>query len=331
MTNLTIVSGFLGAGKTTLLSQLIARSTSRAERCVVIENEFGSIGFDAALLARAGVQVHEINQGCVCCSLQVAFAETLERVLADPAPDRVFFEPSGIYIPDRLLDVLHSPACIQRCHISSFITVIDAQCFSKSRRSYGSFFQRQAEFADIFAISKTESLDALAIEDLQARLRRINPRAPQTIVSREHTSTTLLDGLLDANRLSVVVGSKSIAGFSEPRSTEEPDQLGHRGLESITCNLHPTILLPELEEILTEFASGRFGKIVRAKGTLANGVGKADFSLVSDAIEISLLSHSGPGGESSPVPGHGKIVVIGEALDKERIKARLRDRSCGPA
>jgi len=323
MTKLTIVSGFLGAGKTTLLRQLVARSTLRAECCVVIENEFGSIGFDAAQFSSTGVRVYEINQGCVCCSLQATFAETLERVLADPSPDRVFFEPSGIFIPDRLLDVLQAPAFHQRYGIASFITVIDAQRFQTSRRSFGSFFQRQAEFADVFAIGQTDSLDTLAIEELRSTLRRINPSAQQTMVAREHTPATVLDGLMDSNIVSVAKGATALAGLREPGAADGSFRADHHSLESLTCELPPAIRLSELEGILEELASGRFGKIVRAKGTLESDFGTADFSLVAETIEVSPLSFGRTDSESLPLPCGGKIVVIGEALDRAGIAARL--------
>lgn len=168
MVKLTIVSGFLGAGKTTLLRQLMVHSLQRHERCVVIENEFGAVGLDAALLARTGGPVHKLNHGCVCCTLKSSFAETLDGLLVDPLPDRIFFEPSGIFIPDSLLDIVRSPDRARFCRVASFVTVVDARSFKLCRRKFGSFFRKQAEFADVLALGKTESLDSAALDELQS-------------------------------------------------------------------------------------------------------------------------------------------------------------------
>ena len=330
MVKLTIVSGFLGAGKTTLLRQLIVQSLLREERCVVIENEFGSVGLDAALLARTGVPVHELNHGCVCCTLKTSFAETLESILVPPLPDRIFFEPSGIFIPDSLLDIVRSPDFAGFCRVASFITVVDARSFNVCRRKFGSFFRKQAEFADVLALSKTESLDSAALDDLQSELREVNPRAIQMLTARDGVSATSLDALLDGNTgLAESAGKESQPAFCLTVSTASrlrfrqvsPD--GH-GFEMFACQLPASMGIGDLTKILNELAGDRFGNIIRAKGQLWADDGWIEFSLVTGTVEIAPPRLADSQEQPEVINSFGEIVVIGEELDKIALQALLR-------
>jgi len=332
MVKLTVVSGFLGAGKTTLLRQLIVRSVSQTEHCVVVENEFGAIGFDAALLARTGVQVHELNQGCICCTLQTNFSDTLKNILTAPLPDRVFFEPSGIFIPDRFLATLRSPEFAQRCQIASFITVVDAQNFISCQKKYGSFFHRQAEFADILAIGKFEDLDTQALKNVQAALLQINPRVRQLWVSREDVSSTTLDEMLDGNMRTTNSISRGLPLALDTQARTEhfirfrPARPEEHNLEVVSGQLPESMGIGDLEKLLIKLASGRFGNILRVKGTLWHDTCSIDFSLVAGSVEI--MKSRPIDREEQPDSEHsgGMIVVIGETLDKHGLRevARLR-------
>ena len=330
MVKLTIVSGFLGAGKTTLLRQLIVQSLAQGERCVVIENEFGSVGLDAALLARTGVPVHELNHGCVCCTLKSTFAETLESILSAPLPDRIFFEPSGIFIPDSLLGVVQAPEFARRCRVASFVTVVDALSFSNCRKKFGSFFERQAEFADILALAKTDALDARALEALQAELCRINPRALQIQAAREGTSRASLETMLDSKngeaismqQDSSVAGQKTGATKSSIRF--RPVLPNGHGFEMLTSQLPASMDRGELTELLTSLASGRFGNIIRAKGQMRVDNALIDFSLADGSIDIAEPRAIGLKEQLGATDRFGEIVIIGESLGKTGLRALLQ-------
>jgi len=330
MVNLTIVSGFLGAGKTTLLRQLIVQSLSRQERCVVIENEFGSVGLDAALLARTGVPVHELNNGCVCCTLKASFAETLESILVDPLPDRIFFEPSGIFIPDSLLDIVRSPDFARTCRVASFVTVVDAKNFSNCRRKFGSFFRKQAEFADILALSKTESLDSAALDDLRSELLGVNPMAIQMLIARDGVSASNLDAMLDGN----AGQDKLIVKESQPPSDAaasttsrirfRPVSPGGHGLEMFAGHFPASMGIADLTKILHELVGGRFGNIARAKGQLWADNCWIDFSIVTGTVEISVPRPVDSQEPQKVVNSFGEIAIIGEDLDKTALQELLR-------
>jgi len=331
MVELTIVSGFLGAGKTTLLRQLILHSLSRGERCVVIENEFGSVGLDAALLARTGVPVHELNHGCVCCTLKSSFVETLRQALSGEVPDRIFFEPSGIFIPDAFLETLREPEFFGRCHVAPFITVVDAKAFSLYPKKFGPFFRRQAEFADVLAISKAGEQSAAFIDELQAELREINPRAVQLLIPREGIAVPDLEAMLDGGTGFAETASREALPISKPLVAQgkharfrmvTPDE---HGFEKMSGRLPASMNIAELNEILSDLTSGRYGNVVRAKGQLRKDVGWVDFSVVGGSIDIAELrpaSREDRFETSSPL---GQIVVIGEGLDKVKLRERLDD------
>jgi len=330
MVNLTIVSGFLGAGKTTLLRQLIVQSLSRQERCVVIENEFGSVGLDAALLARTGVPVHELNNGCVCCTLKASFAETLESILVGPLPDRIFFEPSGIFIADSLLDIVRSPDFARTCRVASFVTVVDSKNFSNCRRRFGSFFRKQAEFADVLALSKTENLDSAALDELRSELHGINPRAIQILIARDGVSASNLDVMLDGNAgQATLVVKKSQPSSDAATSTasrirfRSVSPVGH-SFEVFAGHFPASIGIGDLTKILDELVSGRFGNVVRAKGQLWVENGWIDFSIVTGTVEISAPRPVDSRESEEVVNRFGEIAIIGEDLGKIALQELLR-------
>ena len=155
MTKIDIVSGFLGAGKTTLIKKLL-HEVFRGEKIVLIENEFGQIGIDGGFLKDAGVEITEMNSGCICCSLVGDFGAALKQVLADYAPDRIVIEPSGV---GKLSDVIAAVERVQAeapdLHLNSFVTVVDATKAKIYMKNFGEFFNNQVEHASAILLSRT--------------------------------------------------------------------------------------------------------------------------------------------------------------------------------
>ncbi len=155
MTKIDIFSGFLGAGKTTLIKKLIAEAYT-GEKLVLIENEFGEIGIDGGFMQDAGVEVTEMNSGCICCSLVGDFGEALKKVLADFAPDRILIEPSGV---GKLSDVIKAVQGIgsDDAVLNSYTTVVDAAKCKMYMKNFGEFFNDQVENAATIILSHTDS------------------------------------------------------------------------------------------------------------------------------------------------------------------------------
>ena len=176
MTKIDIISGFLGAGKTTLIKKLISESY-KGEKLVLVENEFGEIGVDGSFMQDAGIEVSEINSGCICCSLVGDFREALAKVVADYAPDRIIIEPSGV---GKLSDVIRAAKDADidgKAELNSFTAVVDGTKAKMYMKNFGEFFNDQIENASSIILSRTQKMDEAKLEAAVALLREHNPDA----------------------------------------------------------------------------------------------------------------------------------------------------------
>ena len=175
MTKVDIFSGFLGAGKTTLIKKLIGEAY-KGEKLVLIENEFGEIGIDGGFLQDAGIEITEMNSGCICCSLVGDFGEALKKVLDQYAPDRIIIEPSGV---GKLSDVI---TAVENIHsddivLNSFTTVVDAKKCKMYIKNFGEFFNNQVEHASAIVLSHTANLSDDKLANCVKMLREHNSKA----------------------------------------------------------------------------------------------------------------------------------------------------------
>ncbi len=176
MTKIDIISGFLGAGKTTLIKKLIAEAFE-GEKLVLIENEFGEIGIDGGFLKDAGVQITEMNSGCICCSLVGDFGTALKQVLTDYTPDRVIIEPSGV---GKLSDVIKAVKDVAEdvpVELNSFVAVVDAVKSKMYMKNFGEFFNNQIENASAIVLSRTQNMSEDKLQACVAELRKHNEKA----------------------------------------------------------------------------------------------------------------------------------------------------------
>ena len=175
MTKIDIFSGFLGAGKTTLIRKLIKEAFA-GEKLVLIENEFGEIGVDGAFMQDAGIEVTEMNSGCICCSLVGDFGKALKKVLETYAPDRILIEPSGV---GKLSDVIKAVEKVDSRDLilNSFTTVVDAKKAKIYMKNFGEFFNNQVENANSIILSRTAGMDPAKLSAAIALLREKNPEA----------------------------------------------------------------------------------------------------------------------------------------------------------
>ncbi len=176
MTKIDIVSGFLGAGKTTLIKKLIKESLS-GEQVVLIENEFGEIGIDGGFMKEAGIQITEMNSGCICCSLVGDFGTALKDVLEQFHPDRILIEPSGVGKLSDVIRAVQGVAETTDLDLHSFVTVVDAVKAKMYMRNFGEFFNNQVESANAVILSRTQNLTQEKLEDVVSMLREHNEKA----------------------------------------------------------------------------------------------------------------------------------------------------------
>ena len=173
MTTIDIFSGFLGAGKTTLIRKLI-QEAYKGEKLVLIENEFGDIAIDGGFLQDAGIEITEMNSGCICCTLVGDFTKALKKVISDYAPDRILIEPSGV---GKLSDVAAAVERVEDAKIGSKVTVVDAGKAKMYARNFGEFFNDQVASADLIVMSRTDTAGEKKILEATELLKGMNAEA----------------------------------------------------------------------------------------------------------------------------------------------------------
>ena len=201
MTKIDIISGFLGAGKTTFIKKMIDEVYA-GEKLVLIENEFGEVGIDGGFLKDSGIQISEMNSGCICCSLVGDFAKNLQEVLETYTPDRILIEPSGV---GKLSDVMTSVTDLEKSHdvkLNALVTVVNALKASKQMRAFGEFFNNQIEYATTVVLSRTQSATQDQLEFCVKQIQALNPKA--AII------TTPWDDIAGAQILKVIEGQDNL-------------------------------------------------------------------------------------------------------------------------
>ena len=176
MTKIDIISGFLGAGKTTFIKRLLKEAIS-GEKVVLIENEFGEIGIDGGFLKDAGIEIREMNSGCICCSLVGDFGKSLAEVLTKYAPDRVIIEPSGVGKLSDVMKAVRDVASEIEVELNSAVTVADASKVRMYMKNFGEFFNNQIENAGTIVLSRTDITDPKKIQTAVEMIRQHNKDA----------------------------------------------------------------------------------------------------------------------------------------------------------
>lgn len=201
MTKIDIISGFLGAGKTTFIKKML-QDVFLKEQVVLIENEFGEIGIDGGFLKDSGIEIREMNSGCICCSLVGDFGRSLQEVVEKYHPDRILIEPSGV---GKLSDVIRAVQDVQEqidAKLNSFTTVVDVTKCRIYSKNFGEFFSNQIEYAGAIILSRTDKAKQEKIEESVKILRGLNPKAP--------IITTPITQLSGEKLLETMEGSKSL-------------------------------------------------------------------------------------------------------------------------
>ena len=217
MTKIDIFSGFLGAGKTTLIKKLIAEAYT-GEQLVLIENEFGEIGIDGGFLQEAGINITEMNSGCICCSLVGDFGKALRQVMDTYHPDRILIEPSGV---GKLSDVIRAVQNLEMHDVvlNGFTTVVDASKAKMYMKNFGEFFNNQVEHASAIILSRTAGMSQEKLDACVALLREKNPTA--TIV------TTPWDELDGKQLLAAMERRDTLAAALEELAEEQEHEHHH--------------------------------------------------------------------------------------------------------
>ena len=218
MTKIDVVSGFLGAGKTTLIKKLLKEALD-GSKTVLIENEFGEIGIDGGFLKEAGIEIKEMNSGCICCSLVGDFGASLKEVISTYAPERILIEPSGVGKLSDVLKAVENVASELDVQVNSAVAVVDASKAKMYIKNFGEFFINQIQFAGTIILSRTDKVAGAKLEECVQLIRQHNSKA--TII------TTPLDQLDGRDVLETIEGADTLDEMMREMLAQVQDEHDH--------------------------------------------------------------------------------------------------------
>lgn len=320
MTKIDVVSGFLGAGKTTLIKKLLKEALD-GSKTVLIENEFGEIGIDGGFLKEAGIEIKEMNSGCICCSLVGDFGTSLKEVISTYAPERILIEPSGVGKLSDVLKAVENVAGDLDVEINSAVAVVDASKCKMYMKNFGEFFSNQIEYAGTIILSRTDKVDQAKLNACVEMIREHNDKA--TII------TTPLDQLDGREVLKTIEGADKLEDMMKEmlehiHDDHDEDECcdhehhHHHADEVFTSwgiETPNTYSAEDIEKILTALDSGEYGAILRAKGMVPAPDGTwVYYDYVPEEHDI----------RSGKPEVTGKICVIGSKLDEDKLAELFR-------
>ena len=331
MTIIDIFSGFLGAGKTTLIQKLIREGYTN-EKLVLIENEFGEIGIDSGFLKEAGIQITEMNAGCICCSLVGNFQQALVQVIEQYSPDRVIIEPSGV---GKLSDVIAAVKFVcekdSNLQLGCFITVADATKAKLYTKNFGEFYNDQIENAQTIILSRTQNILEQKLQETFEILRKANPTAAIITTPWEQlTAEQILQAGHNYQNWKNNILSNTQCDCNDHHHDHQCGCGDHHHDHQCGCGDHhhaeqvfssiaqettQKYTKEEIEFALTSLDSGDFGTILRAKGIVETAQGEwLHFDYVPGESNVRI--------GSSDVTG--RLCIIGSGLNTEGISALFR-------
>ena len=350
MTKIDVFSGFLGAGKTTLIKKLLKEGYD-GEKLVLIENEFGEIGIDGGFMKDAGIEVTEMNQGCICCSLVGDFGKALQKVLDEYSPDRIIIEPSGV---GKLSDVIKAVMDVKsdKIVLNSYTTVCDASKIKMYMKNFGEFYKNQVETAKTIVLSRTQKLSEEKLAEAVAMIKELNDHATIVTTSWDEISgKQILAAMENENKFAEDLLKEELEHHHHDDDEEchchdhehhhhdddeechchDHEHHHHDDDEECHCHDHEHHHHHHADEVFTSFgvetakkftkegleaalaklSSDEYGTVLRAKGIVAGENGWFEFDFVPEEYEIRAGSPDVT----------GKMCVIGSKLDEEKIKA----------
>ncbi|MBR6254204.1 MAG: GTP-binding protein [Clostridiales bacterium] len=342
-TKVDIFSGFLGAGKTTLIKKLIADGYN-GQKLVLIENEFGQIGIDGGFLKEAGIEITEMNSGCICCSLVGDFGTALKEVIDKYAPDRILIEPSGV---GKLSDVVAAVEKVEGTEVCGTVTVIDASKCKIYLKNFKEFYENQIKYAGTIILSRTGNIAQGKLDTAIELIREINDHSQIITTPWEQLSGTqireAIENPLTADDMAAALheaeehehhhhdheehehhhdhdhehehhhdhGPDCTCGCHDHDHDHEGHHHADEVFDSIGFETSKSFSEAAVKAALEELDSGDFGMILRAKGIVAGEDGNwIHFDYVPGEADV----------RTGAADVTGKLCVIGSKVDKEAVK-----------
>lgn len=326
MTRIDIISGFLGAGKTTLIKKLLGDAL-KGQQVVLIENEFGEIGIDGGFLKDAGIEIREMNSGCICCSLVGDFGAALKDVITKYHPDRIIIEPSGV---GKLSDVIKAVDGVEKeagVALNSATTVVDVMKCKMYLRNFGEFFENQVKSAGTIILSRTDKADTEKVEAAVKMLRELNPEAhiittPVEVLGGKKVLDTMEGAIINLAQVEEEEHHHHHHDHDHEHHHHHDDECGcghdhhhhHHADEVFTSwgqETVKTFTKEQIEGILKKLSEDTaYGMVLRAKGMVAGADGQwIYFDMVPEEYEVR---------DGAP-EFTGRICVIGSKLAEDKL------------
>ncbi|MCI6581422.1 MAG: GTP-binding protein [Oscillospiraceae bacterium] len=335
-----IYSGFLGAGKTTLIKKMIAEAYA-GEKVVLIENEFGEISIDGGFLKDAGIEITEMNSGCICCSLVGDFGESLRKVVEDFSPDRIIIEPSGVGKLSDVIKAVEGVAEDTPIALNAYTAVVDVKKYAKYIKLFGEFFIDQIQSAGLVVLSRTKDISEDELEKCTDALNEINPNALIITTDWDEINGKQILDVMESG-FDLAYEDEYIEGIGyedeeecccghhhdDDEEHEHHHHHHHEDGEECCCGHHhhhadevfSSIGIETVrkfgEEEMNSILAGltdeeKYGTVLRAKGIVPSAEGKwIHFDYVPDEYEVRF--------GSADVTGH--VVVIGTNLNEDELR-----------
>ncbi|CEP43195.1 CobW family GTP-binding protein [Paraclostridium sordellii] len=299
MIKIDVVSGFLGSGKTTLIKHML--ESIENEKVVIIENEFGQIGIDGDLISKSGIDVLELQNGCICCSIKLNFRDTLLDIIEKFNPDRILIEPTGIGLLSEIISMIGNLKLKNTLSINSLITVVDGLNYFDYIDNFGDFFEDQIKNASILMISKTQLIGKDELNKVELSLKNLNKTA--NIINKDWDKIPF-DNFFEKLDLLNCKISDDIRTLITKGISEDM-----KNIESISKIPNKIYTVESLEYILSSLNNEKLGKIIRCKGFVNNDEGILEFNYINGNYTIASTNR-----DITP-----KLCIIGTNLAKEEL------------
>lgn len=318
MTEIYIISGFLGAGKTTLIQKMLSEAF-QGKKVMLIENDFGEASFDAMVLEKQGYRVQELNTGCICCSLTDDFAAALPAAVNDYHPEVLIIEPSGVGKLSKIEGSCRGEKIAPYAEVKKKITVVDAKRCESYLKNFGEFFKDQVEHADTIVLSHTDGNQKF-IRKASALLRRLNSHADVIADAWDLMLTRKVlkekDGEIAEQRNgSHVDGHVDACGC---HAHAHDSGCGHQhgkapSFDTLMLHFKEAVGLPRIAEALRELETGRYGRVLRAKGIVESPDGFCFIQFLPGELHTGQTDLC-----------RNELCIIGKSLDREGIRSLFR-------
>ena len=302
MVKIDIVSGFLGAGKTTLIKKFIESGFFK-EKIVIIENEFGEIGIDGVMLRKYGIDIKELNSGCICCTLTGDFVKSIDEIIEKFSPERILIEPSGVAKLSEVLNACESVEFRKKAIVDLKITVVDVTKYDIYISNFEDFFENQIKFANTIILSRIQNVSIETIEKTVAKIRKINKKA--NIISVPWENLDIND--IKSNNIMLALN------IDVDNLTSEHNH-NHNDFSFDVFSIETNLIFSEdkLKNILTAIETDdSIGNIIRGKGIVKTENNLwLEFNYVPEEISV----------DKAEVSNIGKVCIIGTNLNNSKIE-----------